>query len=389
MIWTFTDLIEHLQDVHEFEFDTRAHRNARRAILRAYRDLPNFHSWSYYCNRRRTLLTVAPQTEGTVEYTHATREVTLTDATWPADVIKYRLILGGTHFEVFSRTSDTVIVLPFENNPGADVASGASYTLYKEAYPLPIGFRKMVQLYDVQQKCEVRCVQAGNQHRLAIQAWDTPSVPVVYAIRGGDDFLGGMTVVFAPAPSEVRQYDMAIDVDPQPLRLEKLSGSDAITAANSPTVTFDTSVIPDIAVGSVLRLSSTSDPPTSLVGAAASDGTDDTNPAVFERIILDRVSANEVTLDAQIPDTMTNVGFVISDPLDVEPSSMLTVLQRLAEAEYAKLQKIGEPAQRASYWQTFRETLLDAKASDRREVRFNGRGPELYDPFRRTQLSTI
>jgi hypothetical protein len=388
MIWTFADLVDHLKDVHEFEFDTRAHRNARRAVLRAYRDLPNYNSWSYYSNRRRTLLTAAPQSSGTVAYDHSTRRVTLTGATWPANVTKYRIILAGVHYEVFAWISSTIIELPFENNPGANIAAGASYTLYKEAYPLPIGFRKLVAVYDTEQQREIPIITPGQQHRHAVHCWDRPGVPEYCTVRGGDDWLGGMTLMFVPPPSESRQYDLGIDVDPQPLRIERLTGADASVTQNAAVVTFSSTVIPVHAAGAAIRLSADDTVPTSLIGEGASDGTDVTHAAHVERIILSRDGANQVTLDAPVPDTLTTVGFAISDPLDIEVSSMLTVLQRLAEAEYAKLQKIGEPAQRASYWATFERTLIDAKAADRREVKSGGR-PGGHDPFTKTRINTL
>ena len=389
MIWTFADLIEHLQDVHEVERDTRAHRNAKRAVLRAYRDLPNFNTWSYYSSRRRTIRTVGSQRTGTIAYDHATRRATLTGTTWPADVVKYRIIIGRTHHEIYSRVSNTVIELPFEDNPGEDVASGASYTLYKEAYPSPIGFRRVISVFDVDEQREIPIITPGSQHRLANSAWTSPGTPEFVTIRGGDDWLGGMSFIFTPAPSEERNYDITMDTDPRPLEIERFTGTDASVVQNTLTVTFGTSQIPERAVGSVLRLSANDELPTSLIGQANSDGSDETNPAIFERIILSRESATEVTLDAAIPDTLTTVGFVISDPIDIEVSSMLTVLQRLTEAEYAKLQQIGTPEQRASYWRTFEQTLIDAKASDRRDTKFRGRSPEIHDPFRRTRMSTI
>lgn len=389
MIWTFTDLIEHLQDVHEFEFDTRAHRNAKRAVLRAYRDLANYNAWSYYSNRRRSLITAAQQTTGTAAYSHATRQVTLTGATWPTNVTKYRLQLSGARHEILSRISNTVIELPFEDNPGADVAAGASYVLFRDSYPTPIGFRKLVAVFDVEQEREIPIVQPSEQHRLAQRSWTNPGEPEFVALRGGDDFLGGITLNFVPPPSASKKYELGIDTEPQPLRLEKLTGADASTVAGSAVVTFGSTQIPEIAVGSVLRLSSSDSLPTSLIGIGESDGTDHTNAAFVERIILSRETPTQVTLDAAVPDTLTTVGFVISDPLDIEVSSMLTALQRLAEAEYAKLQQIGEPAQRASYWATFQQALVEAKEADRREVRFRTRAPSGHDPFRRTSIRTL
>lgn len=389
MIWTFTDLIEHLRDVHEFEFDTRAHRNARRSVLRAYRDLANYNAWSYYSNRRRMVLTAASQTDGTVAYTHSTRRVTLTGATWPTNVTKYRLSLHGARHEILSRVSSTVIELPFEDNPGEDVAALASYVLYRESYPVPIGFRKLVAIFDVEQQREIPIVQPSEQLRLAQRAWTDPAIPEYVSLRGGDDFLGGITLNFVPPPDQARQYEIGMDTEPQPLRIEKFTGTDAASTQDSPVVTFATSVIPEDAAGSVLRLASNNEVPTSLIGEENSDGSDHTNPALCERVILSRDSATQVTLDAAIPDTLTNVGFLISDPLDVEQSAMLTALQRLAEAEYAKLQKIGDPQQRASYWNTFERALVDAKEFDRREAKFKAGQVAAYNPFVRTNMRTL
>ena len=383
MIWTFADLIDHLKDVHQFQDSTRAVRNARRAILRSYRDLVRYHSWRYLTGRRETLRVAASQS-GTASYAQATRQLTLSAGVWPSGVTNFRVRFNGVTYNIESQVSNDIVTLPADDNPGEDVAA-ESYIVFRESYPLPVGFRKLVSIFDVQNKREIPCIGEKGMHRLSIVERDTPGRPEVVSIRGDGNILGELTLHFTPAPSDAMQYDLVYDKQSRDLRVERIElAGDASIADGETDVTFAATEVPDYAIGSVIRLSSDASIPTSLIGTGDSAGLDATNPYAVERVIVAVPDANTVTLDVAVEANFVSVGFVISDPLDVSADTMLTALQRLAEAEYAKLQQIGTPEQRASYWTTFQREILEAKAADRREVGYRRRGPaaliETYDP---------
>ena len=58
---TFNDVVDALLDAFGTERSDRNQRNAVRAILEAYRDLPNLRTWNYF-KARLPLTTVAPIT---------------------------------------------------------------------------------------------------------------------------------------------------------------------------------------------------------------------------------------------------------------------------------------------------------------------------------------
>jgi hypothetical protein len=70
-------------------------------------------------------------------------------------------------------------------------------------------------------------------------------------------------------------------------------------------------------VGSTIRLSNTILVPTALEGL---------NAFAVERQIDQVLSASQCTVDTEIPDTYSNVGYIISDPLDIDVQAMFNPL---------------------------------------------------------------
>ena len=70
VVWTFSDVIDHLLDHMGGTSEGRNVRMAKRSILSAYRNLSTATNWSYYYKRGR-VTTVAAYDTGTVTYDHA------------------------------------------------------------------------------------------------------------------------------------------------------------------------------------------------------------------------------------------------------------------------------------------------------------------------------
>src|ERR1700682_1811113 len=134
---SFQDLIEHLSDYVGSSTGDDTIRFCRRAAQDAYNHFPAIHQWSYLYSRGR-VTTNSPQTLGTIAYTNSTLTVTLTGATWPSYVTQGVIVINNIPFAIATNPTSTTITLPPQNNPGADVAAGAAYTLYQDAYSLPI-----------------------------------------------------------------------------------------------------------------------------------------------------------------------------------------------------------------------------------------------------------
>jgi hypothetical protein len=110
------------------------------------------HRWSVY-EAEYFLRVEAAYSTGTIAYDHTggvvERLVTLTDGTWPDEVQHYRIVIDGDHYPIERRVSDTTLTLQPSENPGADVAAGTSYQVYRQSYPLPIGFVTLGQVFDL------------------------------------------------------------------------------------------------------------------------------------------------------------------------------------------------------------------------------------------------
>ena len=382
--WTYGDAVESLLDFHELEARTGLNeRRARYAIQQAYRDLPNRCAWSYYY-RQRLLQTVAPQTSSTITYDHtggaAERLVTIAAGTWPSWAAFGRLIVGETHYEVATRESSTTLTLTDTSNPGADLAAGTAYTLYRSAYPLPANFRSLVSIYDVDEQRNLPFVDAAQYHH-AQSYEDTPSTPMECMIRATGEYYGGMALHFNPPPDEAATYDLLYMANPRPLLIDEYtSGTVSITSAAT-TVTGVGTVFPLTSVGSVIRFSTTSAPPTGLIGGIS--GVD--NPYVMQGVIKTRTSDTSLELEEAASVTIpSGSGYVISDPLDIEPGAMLTALLKAAEAEFSSRAGREDAKYRLSL---ARQALLEAMEADNR-VENTSIPQSAYNPFVRTNLTS-
>lgn len=100
------------------------------------------HRWSFL-RPTATITTQAPYSTGTIDYDHADStnfEITLTSGTWPSWAADGSITITGTTYAIATRTSDSIIVLADGDNPGADIASGTSYSLSRQNMDLPDSF---------------------------------------------------------------------------------------------------------------------------------------------------------------------------------------------------------------------------------------------------------
>ena len=386
VVWTYQDVVEHILDVFDIAraVDSRPFRLALRAVETAYREIANVNDWLYY-QREATFKTEAAQSTGTIQYDHTgnangERALILTGATWPANILHYRIAIGDGNYQVEEQVSSTVIRLDKDNNPGADVAAGSTYTAYRASYPVPIDFLRMGRLFDVQNELEVTMVPPGNRHASSVYFYDSPDIPWTATIHSTGEFYGAMEFVFSPPPSAAREYSFMYLAGGQPLRTERLS-TGTVTTDGTSTVTFSSGVLSDPKhLGAVLRISSNAaDEPTSKFGNI--DGT--ANPFAYQAIITKVNSATSATVDRTIP-TLTNVKYVVSDPVDIAQDAMMTALQRMAEAEYAHLAGLKDRAERILLAE---RAILQAMESDRR-VSYARTGVPYYDKFSRAIVTT-
>lgn len=362
---TYQDAIEYLADAFDHDLSARNERNMRRAVEEAYRELPLQAYWTYY-RRREVLNTVPSQSTGTISYTHSTRTVALTGSTFPSGVEKYRLIIGNAHYDIESRTSSTAIVLPELSNPGADVASGTAYTLYKSEYILPENFRRMIAMYDITQRRLIEPVEDSTEQMLQNAALWSPGVPLYYAIRNTGEVVDRLSVIFSAPPSSARGYDLMYDAKPRAFGVPWKYSTGTVSVSDGGTaVTGSGTSFPSNCAGCVIRFSvNSADEPTGPYGSVVAGNHVD-NPYVFQTTISSYTSGTSVTLADAAPQAFSGVSYTISDPIDIEDGAMFTAFLRLSEAKYASLMNYDKAEKRE---EAALRALILAKESDKRTM---------------------
>lgn len=380
-IYTYRDLVEYVLDSHELDRTGLNERRARAAVLKAYRDLPFAHAWSYYY-RQRLLQTVASYATGTVVYDHtggaAERLITLTSGTFPSWAAFGRIIIDDVHYEVDTYLSSTTLTLREDSNPGSDVSS-SSYELYRSAYPLPSDFRRLCRIWDVEQQRGVSFVDQHEQHTALQVFYDTPDTPWQVTIRATREYYGQKSLVFGPPPNSIRTYDLLYEAAARPLAIDEYTTGTVTVVADDATVTLTGGTFPLNCVGSILRFSASSTAVTGPFGGL--DNVD--NPFVEQGVIKTRTSGTSVELEANASQSLTDVAYSISDPVDIATGAMLTALLHAAEAEFAQ-RAAGKNA--ALKMSIARDSLLRAMEADRDSVNDSRR--MLYDPFKHGTEST-
>ena len=367
-MFTYQDSVDHLVDYLGGVASDQVVRDCKRAVIASVRDLANAHRWSYHYTHGR-VNTVAPYSTGTIAYDHTggtyERMVTLSSGTWPtwaADgQIRFELstdLADGPIYEVEERKSSSIITLSEDLNPGQDVSSGSVYVLYRDSYALPEDFIAQDEAtyqdnFSQMDFIHPRDWLAYNRYRYS------SGIPRYYTIVGDNLNNGRMTLRLAPYPDAAKTIDFVYQRRPRSLRiLSETTGTVSMTSGAS-TVTGVGTAFTESMVGSVIRLSSTTTAPTSIVGD---------NPYEFESVITGFTSATSVTVRDSAPDDFASVAYVISDPIDIEQGAMLTAFQRGLEFQLSLTRVLKDkPSSRAAY------ELALALAKDADSRSFSGR----------------
>ncbi len=347
-IFTFQDMVELVWEVMNTSVKPptgRELRLAKQAVITAYRDMANRHPWNYY-KRRAIITTDASYSTGTVvfDYTGGASErlLTLTSGVFPANAAKGVIVISNKHYRVETRLSDTTVTLDANVNPGADVASTA-YEWYREAYPLPVDFRRLcehpIESTSGGNAYPLTYVTPGSElHNKRYESGSTTSDPDWYTIRNADDYLGSLSLVFGRAPNTAKTYDIMYEVAPRELRTYKYAAGTMTLAADAVAVTGNSTTFTAFHAGAILRVTeSTATEPTTVMGNVNGDD----NPYFAQRMILSVASTTSLTIDAIVSSatTLTTTKYVISDPIDIEPIVMRSYFEALCLASFARLTK--------------------------------------------------
>lgn len=350
---TYKDLIEHAIDF--LGGNVIAQRDAKRAVLDAYREFMLAHQWSYLYSYFK-IVTNASYNTGTIAYVHTgsanERELTLTSGTWPTWAASGYVVISNQAYKVSARISSTILQLSVNNNPGADVASGTSYTLFQDTYPLPFLVLSMDNMCGADNAGYLVYCHPREAIEMKLGSI-SPAQPACFTVVMDPMNMGGIAVRLSPPPDNLYQYDVTCHRRPRPLIFDDYAtGTVSVTGT---AITGSGTAFTSAMVGSVIRVSANAtDPPTSLIGAT---------PYADERVITAFTSATSLTVDSAFTNALTGVKYSISDPVDIEDGVMLVAFKRCVEKmiDVSKRSKTSEKSE-----QIYRAALMQAREADAR-----------------------
>jgi hypothetical protein len=367
---TFEDIVSHLSDyIGRLNSQGDALRDAKRSVLSAYRELTNDHRWNYLMQQGRIDL-VAGQTTGTITYDHtggsSERLVTLSGATWPTWAVYGVLLISDVRYPIEERLSDTTVTLGPELNPGADVASGTSYTVFRDTYTLPPDYVNSGLIIDENRFGRLQYISIDSYQTRWRFTPATSNVPLFYTITGDPNVYGCMAMRFYSMPNAAETLDFFYERRPRSLKTHAYTTGHVATTADSTTITGDGTVWNDDHVGAIIRFSADDDDfPTGVEGG---------NPFLYERTVMSRASATSLTVDLSIPTSNTKLKYSISDPIDIEYGAMYTAFLRCCEKQVATIRMMDNLPR---VQQAYDMAIMKAKETDHRvRERRTATGPD-------------
>jgi hypothetical protein len=448
-LFTMADAVAHAIDFLGGTPDALALRDARRAVLSAYRELVNVRIWQYLINHDR-ILTQPPFSTGYVAYNNASRKLLFYEAqglpSWAGPLCKVRIGVVTSDVEAMLNSSTLllteqvnfgfnldyapkgitgvilnmpiVIVSPrhgldtgdpviienvlvavtgqpmaminaawptvtvidantfsLDGSTGAGLAltpwdglSGTwrsppttSYTLYQDDYLLPHDFIK-----------SDTAIFEGNFGGLTYtdptdQLWFqrfqySSGTPRFYSIRGNRLHLGRLCVGFHPYPDIQKTIDFMYQRRPRGLKHECYGTGTVSVTANSMVVTGNGTTFDSSMQGSVLRIGTATEKPTSWIGEF---------PPVQELQISQVLSPTSLqVLETPIAGAV-NVLYAISDPVDIETGAMQTAFLRGIEKQLAYARHMQDTA---GIYAAYDQALREAMAADSRSYQGRAMG---------------
>jgi hypothetical protein len=343
-LWTYQDAVEYLLDYFEVPRSSRALRMAKRAVLYAHRTLPTLHKWPYY-QRLHVVNTVAPYSTGTIsfDYTEGTYErlVTLSGGVFPAWTQFGVMRIANVDYPVLQRLSNTQCTLTNWRAPPADIAAGASFTLFRNHYPLPLDFRRGDRIIDQISGRELCSVSPSALSAQQLHQRGT-TTPYIAAIVEDEDHIGGV-LLHINAPTSASQYSFLYERQPRPMNTEKYDAGTLTLTEDSAQITGVGTAFTRSMVGAVLRISGDDEPPQSKIGSLASA---EDNPAAHTRIVMNVTDGTTIQVDETLTESASGRAYTISDPVDLHVHSMLDAFLKCAEWEFARLLARKDASQR-------------------------------------------
>lgn len=326
---TYQDVMEHLLAKEQASMN---HSLIRSAIKDCYEvDLPQRPAagkWKHYITEHDLRIYGSYDT-GTItfDYTGGASERLLTFSTALTgnpltDLIYYRIRIASLNYQISTLLSSTTAQLAVNSNPGADVAAGTSFTLYRNRYTLPPDFVSMYEpLHETDWGMQyLSPATAQNRER---HSWGEEDQPTEFTIMPDPDVFGQMAIMFPKAPSADRGLRFLYYRTPRAIKYhgyeEDIRATTCSGTASTNTVTLSSSTIANSDwVGRFIRFYDTSNYPTGLKGRYA----------YKEQHVITAVSGSTMTLAANLANTYaSSTKYTITDPMDIRPTMNLALLR--------------------------------------------------------------
>lgn len=336
---TFQDLVDSLVTFTRGGGQDAEQRDLRTAGFLAYQHLAKVHDWQFFRRNYRIQL-VAPVSTGTITYDHTggtyERMVTFStalSATAQAWAPYGTIMIDDVYHDIDAVKSSTVVTLGSVRNPGADVAAGTEYTLFRTSYNMPPDFRGAWAPLD-ENSYMASYLQPEEFHYLE-RIYPSTSSIWYWTIMPSSDSYGTWAMKFHGYPSEVESMDFLYQGRPRPIRYTGYetkcrTGTVAITSGTA-TVTGTSTQFESGMIGSVLRVSSDT--------STYPGGVYDLNPWSEQKIITAVASTTSLTVDSNFDSTYSGTKYTISDPLDID-EELNGALVALAEAKLARIRGV-------------------------------------------------
>lgn len=383
---TVWDMIEHGRDFLGADPGAETDRSVHRAVQSALRELVNSHQWLYYYTHGR-IQGHGFSTTGTIQFQATSGSVpnlvTLTGGTFPTwanlgslrtgSVTTNNLNntgLGTVIYDVDQVIDSTHITLVANLAPTVDIAAGTSYTLFQDTYDLPADFVNTDQGFADVSWGGMEYVPPNKWLQVNRYYQSYSNTPRYYTIMGSPKSPNRMCWRIFPFPDSDRTLDFIYKRRARSVTRDQYTTGTAITdAIGSPNLIYGngTNWTSDMA-GSVIRLSSTSTLPTGWAGG---------NPYAMERNIIQVQSPTQLLVDDVATQTLSNVAYRISDPVDMEETAMLEAFLRCVEKHIALMKNMKDAPARAVMYE---QALLFAKEADARS--FASRVAGVGGPYR-------
>jgi hypothetical protein len=358
---TYHDAVEYLIGYAGGDPQTKTVNDCQRSIINGYREFNASHEWSYLFQRQR-ITTVAPYSTGTVTYTNATRALDLAGGTWPTWAAYGTVMIANVVYEVASRASGTQLILSQSSNPGADLAAGTSYSIFRDTYPMPCDYQRgfdMIELVGGQLCTQVVPVDWLTPQQLSASA----AKPRQFCVTADPNYLGVLAARFFPRPDAAYNFDFIYYRRPRQLNILDYNTGTVTVANGSSSVAGTSTSWAQKHVGSVIRFSPNGEknPPTSLSGAY---------PYAYERVITGVTNATSLTVDEVLSEDLTGVKYRISDPLDLEEGAAMTAFWRESEKQLRSIKRMKSlPAEDQDYQMSYmRAREMDSRSMSLRVV---------------------